>query len=191
MVRAFAESEDEELAMRMILALQAAQAAGGDTRGQQSAGLLVGRQHPAHPEYAERYVDLRVEDHQAPIDELLRLFHMHEAQNLSRAHLRFAALREADGDAEGAALERDRVGRILLRGLAREDVDAGTLNALAWYCATSDVYLKQSLEAAQRAAELAPEDSNILDTLAEAHFRLGDAAKAVEVIDRAPHRGEP
>ena len=130
-------------------------------------------------------MDLRVEDHETPIDELERLYFMHEAQNLSRAHLEFAALREAAGDAEGAALERDRVGRALVRALEREDIDGGTLNALAWYCATSDVYLEQSLAAARRAVELEPEDSNILDTLAELHFRLGEAGKAVEIIERA------
>jgi len=185
MLRAFEESQGEELALRMILALQAGQAAGGDTRGQQSAAVIVGRFHPDRPEYATRYVDLRVEDHEAPIDELQRLYYLHEAQNLSRAHLAFADLREEAGDAEGAALERDRVGRTLVHALEREDIDSGTLNALAWYCATADVYLEQSLAAARRAVELDPEDSNILDTLAEVHFRLGDAGKAVEVIERA------
>ncbi len=185
MINAFTSHPDEELALRLILALQAAQEAGGDSRGQQSAAVIVGRHHPDHPEYAERYVDLRVEDHEAPIDELLRLYRMHEAQNLSVAHLRFAELREAAGDAEGAAFEMNRVGRSLAHVLEDEGSDAGTLNALAWYCATAEVYLEECLEAAGRAAKLEPEDSNILDTLAEVHFRMGNADQALKAIDRA------
>jgi tetratricopeptide (TPR) repeat protein len=64
-------------------------------------------------------------------------------------------------------------------------VEAGTLNALAWFCATSDIYLEESLQAAERAAELEPENSGILDTLAEVLFRLGRAEDALRTIDRA------
>jgi len=169
----------------MILALEAAQAAGGDSRGQQSAAIVVGRHHPDHPEYRERYVHLQVEDHETPIAELLRLYDMHEAQNLSVAHLRFADLYEESGNMEAAELERRRVGQSLARALKREDTDAGTLNALAWSCAIHDVYLNDCLEAARRATELEPEDSNILDTLAEVYYRLGNTEKAIEVIDKA------
>jgi uncharacterized Ntn-hydrolase superfamily protein len=185
MVSAFTGNPDDELALRMILALEAAQAAGGDSRGQQSAAILIGRAHSGHPEYDTRYVDLRVEDHETPIAELRRLYDMFEAQNLTQAHLRFADLREAEGDKPGARWERERVGKTLQRCLEREDVDAGTYNALAWSCAINDIYLEDALKAAQRAVDLDPKDSNILDTLAEVHFRLGDAKKAVEVIERA------
>ena len=58
-------------------------------------------------------------------------------------------------------------------------------NALAWYCASADMYLEESLQAAQRAAALEPENSGILDTLAEVLFRLGRKKEAIEVIDRA------
>nr|MBC8366349.1 tetratricopeptide repeat protein [bacterium] len=44
---------------------------------------------------------------------------------------------------------------------------------------------KERMEGATRATELEPEDSNILDTLAEVHFRLGDSEKAILVIERA------
>jgi len=185
MIQAFTANPDAELSLRMILALEAAQAAGGDSRGQQSAAIVVGRHHPDHPEYRERYVHLQVEDHETPIAELLRLYDMHEAQNLSVAHLRFADLYEESGNMEAAELERRRVGQSLARALKREDTDAGTLNALAWSCAIHDVYLNDCLEAARRATELEPEDSNILDTLAEVYYRLGNTEKAIEVIDKA------
>lgn len=184
MVRAFNESGGE-LAERLIAALHAAQAAGGDKRGQQSAGLLVVRPSDEYPEYRTRYIELRVEDHPDPINELERVFRLHQASDLLRAHLRYAAHYDTTGNAEAAELERERIGETLVRALADENSSAGSLNALAWYCATADMYLDESLEAATRAAALEPDNSGTLDTLAEVLFRLGRQEDAVETIDRA------
>jgi uncharacterized Ntn-hydrolase superfamily protein len=184
MVRAYSESNGE-LAERLLAALRAAQAAGGDRRGQQSAALLVVRPSDAYPEYRTRYIDLRVEDHAAPIDELERVFRIHQASDLLRAHLRYATLYDSLGDPAAAQRERKRIGETLESYLARDDATAGTLNALAWSCATADMYLDESLQAAKRAADLEPENTAILDTLAEVLFRLGRKMEAIEVIDRA------
>ncbi|MBM3316573.1 MAG: DUF1028 domain-containing protein [Candidatus Eisenbacteria bacterium] len=185
MVRAFTAAAGEELAERLIAALEAGQAAGGDSRGQQSAAILIGRPHRDYPEYTFRYVDIRVEDHASPIAELRRLYEIYEAQGLLQAHMRFAEWMEASGDTAGAHAERDRVARTLTRVLARESADAGTLNSLAWFCATHDLHLEESLVAALRAVELQPEDANILDTLAEVYFRLGRVGEAIETEERA------
>lgn len=185
MAEAFAASAGGELAHRLILALEAGQAAGGDKRGRQSAAILVGRAHPDFPEYAERYVDIRVEDHATPIAELRRLYSIYEGQGLVQAHMRFAELFETSGQTEAASTERARVGELLVRNLEREDSGAGTLNALAWFTATHDIYLEQALTAAERAVALEPEDSNILDTLAEVQFRLGLSEQALATIERA------
>jgi uncharacterized Ntn-hydrolase superfamily protein len=184
MVRAYFDTGGE-LAERLIAALYAAQAAGGDRRGQQSAAILVVRPSDRFPEYRTRYIELRVEDHPDPINELERVFRIHQASDLLRAHLRYAEHFDSVGDTTAAARERERIGETLLRTLARDDADAGALNALAWYCATSDMYLEESLQAAERASELEPENSGILDTLAEVLFRLGRNKEAIEVIDRA------
>jgi tetratricopeptide (TPR) repeat protein len=69
--------------------------------------------------------------------------------------------------------------------LRRGSDDAGMLNSLAWFTAINDIYLSQALEAAKKAVELEPENSNILDTLAEVYFRLGNAEKAIEIETRA------
>ncbi len=61
-----------ELAERLVAALAAGQAAGGDRRGQQSAALLVVRAGAGYGG-ADRYIDLRVDDHPLPIEELSRL----------------------------------------------------------------------------------------------------------------------
>jgi uncharacterized Ntn-hydrolase superfamily protein len=184
MMRAYSETQGE-LAERLLAALQGAQAAGGDKRGQQSAAILVVRPSDRYPEYRTRYIELRVEDHPAPIDELERIFRIHQASDLLRAHLRYAALYDSLGNEEAADRERDRVGDALKRTLATKDADAGTLNALAWYCATADMFLEESLEAAKRAVKQEPENTGILDTLAEILFRLGKKTEAVATIERA------
>lgn len=185
MARAFQESAGQELALRMIKALEAGQAAGGDSRGQQSAAILIGRVHPDYPEYAQRYVDIRVEDHATPIAELRRLYELYEAQGLVQAHMRFAEWRAAQGDSAGARHERELVGQVLVRALDRDVRDAGMLNSLAWFAATNDLYLPEALVAAQRAVELEPRDTNILDTLAEVYFRLGRIEEAIATESRA------
>ncbi|MGW4593670.1 DUF1028 domain-containing protein, partial [Amycolatopsis thermoflava] len=67
------ESADGDLADRILAGLRAGEAAGGDVRGAQSAALLVvsGRRGPAP--WAEKIVDLRVDDHPDPLAELSRL----------------------------------------------------------------------------------------------------------------------
>jgi uncharacterized Ntn-hydrolase superfamily protein len=70
MLEAFSTSAGP-LASRLLAALEAAEAAGGDIRGRQSAALLV---VPAEGETWETLVSLRVEDHPEPLDELRRLF---------------------------------------------------------------------------------------------------------------------
>ncbi len=185
MVTAFLDTGGEDLARRMLAALDAAQAAGGDTRGQQSAAILIGRAHPQFPEYAERYVDIRVDDHPEPLAELRRQYEMYESWGLLQARLRFADLYDAGGDSLAARRERQFAGDLMLRALEDDLQDPEMLNALAWFSAVSNLYLPQALEAATRAVALAPENWHILDTLAEIHYRMGDARKAIEVQTRA------
>jgi uncharacterized Ntn-hydrolase superfamily protein len=76
-----------ELADWLMSALRAGQEAGGDKRGQQSAALLVVREAGGPGGDNDRYVDLRVEDHERPIEELSRLLEMHK-KFYQRAHRR-------------------------------------------------------------------------------------------------------
>ena len=66
------------LADRLLAALAAGQAAGGDRRGQQSAALLVVREKGGYGGWNDRAVDLRVDDHARPVDELARLLALHK-----------------------------------------------------------------------------------------------------------------
>ena len=76
MAAAFEQSQGR-LAERLMNALDAGQAKGGDTRGMQSAGILVVRPlDPKSPNTVERIVDIRVDDHENPFKELRRLLNM-------------------------------------------------------------------------------------------------------------------
>lgn len=71
MVDAFSASDKKPISLRLLSALEAAEAAGGDARGKQSASLRV--VNPRDQEHWRLYPDLRVDDHRNPLDELSRL----------------------------------------------------------------------------------------------------------------------
>jgi uncharacterized Ntn-hydrolase superfamily protein len=73
----FTATAGRPLADRLIECLTAAQAAGGDRRGQQSAALLVVERNGGYAHLSDTLVDLRVDDHVAPIEELARLYDAH------------------------------------------------------------------------------------------------------------------
>jgi uncharacterized Ntn-hydrolase superfamily protein len=88
MAKAFEDSAEEELPERLMRALEAGQAAGGDRRGRQSAGLLV----MAQEEYP--YLDLRVDDHEEPVRELRRIFEVNKREWQADVHGDFRPTRE-------------------------------------------------------------------------------------------------
>jgi uncharacterized Ntn-hydrolase superfamily protein len=71
------EQTDGDLATRLLSALDAGQAAGGDSRGKQSAALLVVREGGGYGGDNDKVVDLRVDDHPDPIKELIRIRDLH------------------------------------------------------------------------------------------------------------------
>ncbi len=80
MASAFLNTEGE-LADRLVAALEAAQAEGGDIRGKQSAALIVVRGKSSGVWWKDRLFDLRIEDHPAPVQELKRLLRLNKAYN--------------------------------------------------------------------------------------------------------------
>jgi uncharacterized Ntn-hydrolase superfamily protein len=75
----FESSSGRPLAERLLDCLGAAQAAGGDSRGQQSAALLVVQRDGGYAGLSDEVFDLRVDDHELPIEELRRLYTLHQA----------------------------------------------------------------------------------------------------------------
>ena len=73
------ESSTGPLAERLLDCLDAAQAAGGDKRGQESAALLVVEKDGGYAKLSDTIVDLRVDDHERPLPELRRLYVLHQA----------------------------------------------------------------------------------------------------------------
>lgn len=95
------EKASGDLAQRMLAAMDAAEAEGGDIRGKQSAAILVVRGRASDKPWNDRLIDLRVEDHPAPLTELRRLVEMRRGYDaVERAEQ--AALQ---GELETAAAE--------------------------------------------------------------------------------------
>ena len=107
MLAAWRESRGP-LAERMLACLDAAEQAGGDLRGRQSAAMCVVAAKPGDDPLTDRPVDLRVDDHPEPLAELRRLLvqrraydHQERGENLAAA-----------GDLDGALTEFDAAGRL-------------------------------------------------------------------------------
>ena len=76
MARAYEQARGS-LAERLLAALEAGDAAGGDRRGKESAALLVVRKNAGYGGVGDRWIDLRVDDHPEPVRELRRLLEVH------------------------------------------------------------------------------------------------------------------
>jgi uncharacterized Ntn-hydrolase superfamily protein len=120
-------------AERLISALEAGQAAGGDSRGQQSASLLIVRAAGGYGGGNDRWIDLRVDDHAEPIRELRRLMLLHrvyfntdeaDLQALDDALLAVVAERlVANGTLESMTTDRATVEAALARWAGRENLE--------------------------------------------------------------------
>jgi uncharacterized Ntn-hydrolase superfamily protein len=118
MARAF-ESARGDLAERMLAALDAAQGAGGDIRGRQSAALVVVKAESTGRPWADRLFDLRVDDHPEPLRELRRLVRLQRAYNHMNA-----------GD---AAVERKDNEGALREYAAAERLVPGNVEMIYWH----------------------------------------------------------
>ncbi|MEE8278891.1 MAG: DUF1028 domain-containing protein [Thermoanaerobaculia bacterium] len=95
------EATSGDLAERLLAALQAGQREGGDIRGQQSAAIVVVPGTTQGAPWKERVVELRVEDHSRPVEELKRLLRIHRAYE----HMNRGDQRMAEEDVKGALEE--------------------------------------------------------------------------------------
>jgi uncharacterized Ntn-hydrolase superfamily protein len=157
-----------DLAERMLAALDAAEAEGGDIRGRQSAAILVVDGDRGTPVWKSRRVDLRVEDHPAPLVELRRLVTLRRAYDASdRGFEMFRA-----GDLDGGIAEMERARQLApdnaeiafwqALALARRDVAAA--RALLAQCRTADARWPELLRRLP-AAGLFPDDAKLIDEL--------------------------
>lgn len=138
------ESSSGPLAERLLAALDAAQAAGGDARGMQSGAILVAKPLAGAAGFSDRVIDIRVDDHQTPLAELRRILDLFRSgQMISEANTKLR-----DGNTTGA----------LETALAARDKSPQNDNA---WVALANIYLKMgrkadALDALRRAVELNP-----------------------------------
>ncbi|HXV95969.1 MAG TPA: DUF1028 domain-containing protein [Gaiellaceae bacterium] len=123
---AFEASVGRPLAVRLLECLSAAQAAGGDRRGQQSAALLVVEKEGGYGGTSDVAVDLRVDDHPRPVEELARIFRLHD--------LLFGQTPDADWLDVDAGLAAELRGRLEALGYA-----GGLPEALAAWAGTENL----------------------------------------------------
>jgi uncharacterized Ntn-hydrolase superfamily protein len=116
----FEAGRGKALAERLLDSLDAAQAAGGDSRGQQSAALLVVGPDQGYAGLSDVLVDLRVDDAERPLTELRRLFGLHQELFGETPRARWVTV--DDG------LRREIADRLAVLGYERLDDWAGTAN---------------------------------------------------------------
>jgi uncharacterized Ntn-hydrolase superfamily protein len=117
------ESTEGDLADRLMAALEAAQGSGGDIRGKQSAAMLIVKGEATGQSWADRVLELRIEDHPTPITELKRLLTVHRAYE----HMNAGDLAVEHNDLVGAMAEYGRAAELLPGNLEVEYWAAVTL----------------------------------------------------------------
>jgi uncharacterized Ntn-hydrolase superfamily protein len=123
MAHAF-ETGSTPFSHRLISALEAGQAAGGDSRGKESAALLIVRKRGGYGGNNDRYIDLRVDDHPDPIVELRRILRLHEI------YFGHGAASLVSLDPERIALAQSQLRRLGDLAGDHTGLDAGTRTAL-------------------------------------------------------------
>ncbi len=118
MAQAFHQSRGP-LAERLLAALEAAQGEGGDIRGKQSAAILVVKGESTGRPWADTVVDLRVEDHPEPVQELKRLLRLHRG---------YEQMNEGD-----LAVEKGDLAAAEVSYGHAQDILEGNLEASYWY----------------------------------------------------------
>jgi uncharacterized Ntn-hydrolase superfamily protein len=149
MAEAF-EAADGPLARRLVAALRAAEGAGGDVRGRQSAAIVVA---PPEGEPWRLRTDLRVEDHDEPLDEIERLLDLADAYRLA-----------TEGDNLVGEGERDEAAARYNRAA---ELAPGNHELIFWsgLSAAEGGDMTTALERVRRAIEMQPGWAELLDRL--------------------------
>lgn len=148
MARTF-EAAEGDLADRLLAALAAGGQAGGDSRGEQSAALVVVKEKGGYGGYNDRYIDLRVDDHATPIAELIRIHQLYK--------LYFYKTKAENVIAIDAELRKEIAGHLVRTKYA----DSVELNDAAFHESLQSFYLTENFD--ERITEKGTIDHEVLD----------------------------
>jgi uncharacterized Ntn-hydrolase superfamily protein len=162
------------LGERLLAALEAGEKTGGDKRGKQSAALYVVVHRGGYLGADDRLVDLKVVDNTAPVQELRRLYELWQYAFMAPAYIRLSDEVKSGGD-RYLAKAYDLLIKAQKSGLENAEV----FNSLAWEFATRKKYPRETILAALVAHELAPDDPNIMDTVAESYYANAEYDNAI------------
>jgi uncharacterized Ntn-hydrolase superfamily protein len=157
------EATEGDLPVRLLASLHAGQAAGGDRRGQQSAALLVVRSKGGYGGRNDRWIDLRVDDHPQPIEELTRVFNIYDATLLNR-----------ESPADAVELTADAIRRIQ-EGLLALGVFKGRPNG-KWDAATRAAF--DTWAGVNNFENKPPKDGRLVGSVHRVLLAQAEAAKA-------------
>lgn len=162
-----------DLAERLLAALDAAQAAGGDIRGRQSAAIVVANAVPSGKPWLDRKFDLRVEDHPEPLVELRRLV------TIQRAYLHMNA-----GD---LAMESNDLAQALKEYALAEQHAPQIVEVSFWQAVTlaSAGRLEQALPVFRRVFEREPPWAEVVPRLVRAGLLPDDRALVDRILAQA------
>ncbi|MDI6767223.1 MAG: DUF1028 domain-containing protein [Bacteroidota bacterium] len=183
-VRAMAvtfEITSGDLAERLLSSLEAGEKAGGDSRGKQSAAMLVVRENGGYGGFNDRFIDIRVDDDSLPLIELRRIYNLWQGTFLMSARMRSIDDFNRKRKFTAADIEKKRMTEGLNNELRSKPDDPELLNRIAWILATSEIDHVRALELSKRAVKLAPNKLDFLDTMAECHYRLGNYDEAIAI----------
>jgi uncharacterized Ntn-hydrolase superfamily protein len=180
MARTF-EITGGDLAERLLASLEAGEKDGGKRIAGQSAALLVVRDGAGYGGFSDRFIDLRVDDDSTPLVQLRREYGDWKKSSYFDAEMRSIAVFNRDKKFDVAREVLHRVVNSLNEELRDRPDDPDMLSAVALTLATNDIDKERALELAKRAAKLAPEKLQILNTLAECHFQLGHIDEAIAI----------
>jgi uncharacterized Ntn-hydrolase superfamily protein len=181
MDKAFRETKGD-LADRMLAALDAAQAAGGDARGRQSAAIVVVKSKPSGKPWEDRIIDLRVEDHATPLVELRRLVGIARAYN----HMNAGDLAVEHKDNE-AALREYSAAEKLVQGMP--GVDMSRVAEMSFWHAQALVQMgrvDESLPLFKKAFQLHPSWVVMVPRVQKAGLLPNDQKVIDRILAQAP-----
>lgn len=167
MASAFIDSHGS-LAERLLVALEAGQAAGGDSRGQQSSALLVEQLGYGDIGGAgiDRLIDLRVDDHQSPIAELRRLFGLWQERDI----IKQGTIRYSNGEYVAAADIMTKANKQFPKN-ANILYNLACFESLSGFASESILHLSQAITLDASFRELAKSDSDFDPVRAMPEFK--------------------